>query len=784
MSRFLWSNLFTRKTTPAAGRRHKVRLGVEPLEERALLTAGLLDPTFGLGGLVTTNFQAAGQAVAIDPASGKILEAGYAFDPFVTGKKDFAVARYNPDGSLDTSFGSGGEVLIDFLPLLGADTSQAAAIALQSDGKIVVGGYASPFAGPSEFALTRLTADGRPDLSFGNHGLVALDFGSVLGSGGSDAINALAVQPDGKIVAAGQAYDPRNRVLDFALARFDANGNLDPSFGPGGGGRVVTNVSNTVLLGLQNSAARALALQSDGKIVAAGYASAGFTDDFAVARYNPDGTLDGSFNTSGAVLTTFGSGLQQGNDIANAVAVSGSDIVVAGLATPNANGGGERFALARYTANGQLDTSFAGTGKVTTQIGTSAYAKALIVQADGKAVVGGEATVADPNVPGAGHYDFALARYNVDGSLDGTFNPGGSLPGTVTTSFGPNSVDEVDGLALQADGKIVAAGLVTDTNGLAFGLARYLASTGTVQITPPAPVTEGQTATITLTRSDTSGPASVVFSTSDGTAHAGTDYVPVTQTVTFAPGQASTTVAVATLDDNAPFFDPARRVNLTLSSPSGVALAAQSTAALTIQEPAPAATIEFGQASFAVGENGGSISIPVTRSGDTSGAASVNVAVIGGSATRGRDFEIANPTVNFAAGQAQASVQVSILNDGAFDGNETVALALTAPVNAAVGAQATSLLTINETNPPPPPPHRAVFAELVPVRMGRRSLLMLEVLYADTGVVKTEFLSPMQQPTFRGIQVSTVQGNGAGIPDQVLLTGRRGRRLVNLDIPV
>jgi hypothetical protein len=134
-------------------------------------------------------------------------------------------------------------------------------------------------------------------------------------------------------------------------------------------------------------------------------------------------------------------------------------------------------------------------------------------------------------------------------------------------------------------------------------------------------------------------------------------------------------------------------------------------------------------------------------------------------------------------------VQVTILNDGAFDGNETVNLALTAPINAVVGTQATSVLTINETNVPPPPTppapaHRTVFAELVPVRIGRRNRLMVEVLFADTGALKTQFLSPLQPPAFHGIQVNTVQGNGAGNPDQVILMGQRGRRFITLDIPV
>ena len=183
MSRFRWSHLFARKTQPAGNRRRRVRPAVESLEERTLLAAavqGVLDPTFGLGGLVTTNFNAVGQAVAIDPESGKILVAGSAFP---NGHSDFALARYNSNGSLDTSFGSGGEVLTDFTALLGPGTATATSIAVQSDGKIVVGGSAGTTTGPAEFALARYNGNGTLDNNFGNQGLVVINFSSILGPG-------------------------------------------------------------------------------------------------------------------------------------------------------------------------------------------------------------------------------------------------------------------------------------------------------------------------------------------------------------------------------------------------------------------------------------------------------------------------------------------------------------------------------------------------------------------------------------------------------------------------
>jgi uncharacterized delta-60 repeat protein len=783
-----WKKWFARTPKTPRSPRRTLRPTLEALEERTLLTAGALDPTFGLNGLVATDFHAAANAVAVEP-NGQIVVAGYAQDP-TTGLYDFALTRYNANGQLDTSFGNNGEVLTDFSSVLGGN-AYATSVVVQSDGRIVAGGYAFDNTSDAnsdhyDFALARYNINGTLDNSFGRNGRAVTDFTSVFGSGG-DQINALALQPDGKIVAAGQAFDPSNSVTDFAVARFNQDGNPDTTFGPNNNGLVATNISRSLGFGFSQSSANAVVLQSDGKIVVAGY---GFDlgkgyNDFALARYTPSGRLDGTFNTNGVVLTNFGNGNPEGADVANGVALSGNQIVAAGYATPdNSSSGSSRFAVARYTTFGQLDTTFAGTGKITTQINNDDFANGVAVQPDGKIVAAGSTYV-----PTASDFAFAVARYNTDGTLDGNFNPTGTLPGVATTFFFQTPTDDFgNAVALQPDGKIVVAGQATEPNGdYAFGVARFLAATGTVQISAPAPVLEGGTATITLTRSgDTSGTASVTFSTSDGSAHAGADYNAITQTVVFAPGQASATVNVPTLDDNAT-GDGARTVNLTLSNPSGMVLGSPSTALLTIQEPEALSQVQFALTSDSTPEtNGSAKSIVVTRSGDTSRAASVTVSVLGGSATQGRDFQLASPIVQFAPGQAQASVALTMLNDGALDGSETVVLGLTNPSGASLGSQGTFTLTIDETNvpPPPPPAHRPVFTELVPVRMGRRKLLMVEVLYADTGAMKTEFLSPWQQPAFHNIQASAIQGNGAGVPDEVLLMGQRGRRFVSMTVPV
>ncbi|HQH86392.1 MAG TPA: tandem-95 repeat protein, partial [Anaerolineaceae bacterium] len=202
--------------------------------------------------------------------------------------------------------------------------------------------------------------------------------------------------------------------------------------------------------------AHAVAVQADGKIVAAGYTENGSTYDFALARYNSDGSLDTTFSGDGLLTTDFGSD----SDYACAVALQADGkIVAAGSAD---NGSNTDFALARYNPDGSLDITFSGDGKLTNDFGSGYdHAQAVAVQADGKIVAAGYAS-------NGSNDDFALARYNPDGSLDTTFSGDGLL----TTAFGSGN-DGADAVAVQADGKIVAAGSAYNGSNLDFALARY-----------------------------------------------------------------------------------------------------------------------------------------------------------------------------------------------------------------------------------------------------------------------------------------------------------------------
>jgi uncharacterized delta-60 repeat protein len=286
---------------------------------------GSLDLTFGKAGVVTTDFDSrndAAWALALQP-DGKMVIAGSAGRGH---SEQFGLARYNPDGGLDPAFGDKGKVTVDF----SASLSQALALALQPDGKIIAAGMAVGDATHNDFALVRLQADGHLDSTFGTGGLVTTDF-----AGGFDGATAVIIQPDGKIVAVGEAD------FKFALARYDANGQLDQAFG---GGKVVTDFFGV------SSSAGAAALQSDGKIIVAGGARRidqnPTTDDFAVARYRADGTLDSTFGQGGKMTIDF----LGDSDGAGSIAIQkDGKVIIGGLATTSDG----RYAIALVRLMGQ-----------------------------------------------------------------------------------------------------------------------------------------------------------------------------------------------------------------------------------------------------------------------------------------------------------------------------------------------------------------------------------------------------------------------------------------------
>ncbi|HKY62319.1 MAG TPA: delta-60 repeat domain-containing protein [bacterium] len=327
------------------------------------LPTGELDSTFGNGGRVISNFGENEGAVKIfSLPSGKILAVGTAE---TTNNGNFLLARYNSDGTLDASFGSGGTTVSDL-----GSFERVISATLYPDGKILVTG-AQLGGGVTDVALARYDANGNLDGTFGSGGIVIQDFG------GSETAGGVALQSGEKILISGDFSDGGNS--DFALFRFEGDGLPDLSFGTDG--KVRTDIATI-------DVESALTVQNDGKLVLVG--SAGETDSsgsFAILRYNPDGSLDSGFGTDGKVVTNFGS-----SALATAVALSSDGkIIVAGFAVmaPPPNPLELNIFVVRYESNGDLDTSFGSDGKAEFNFGTFELANALALQADGKILVAG-----------------------------------------------------------------------------------------------------------------------------------------------------------------------------------------------------------------------------------------------------------------------------------------------------------------------------------------------------------------------------------------------------------
>ena len=393
--------------------------------------AGTLDSTFSKDGVVEEQY-AGGQkwqesskahSVAIQ-ADARIVVAG---DRWNGTEYDIGLARYQPGGIRDTSFGLSGQTVTD----LGNSDEAANAVAIQSDGKIVVAGYRYDKKNDrTDFLVVRYNEDGKRDGRFGENGVATTTFGL-----DNSAANAIAMQSNGKIVVAGSAFIGAGNNNYFALARYKQDGTPDSSFGSDG--KVTTDFG-------VDAVACSVAIELDGKIVVAGYSGGFQPNDFTMTRYKSNGTLDSSFGANGKVFTDFG-GPEQGRSLA--IQADGK-ILLAGNAIND-------FGLARYKPNGSLDSAFGINGKVVTDLGNdwSEEASSVALQADGKIVVAGTS-----------YSKFAVVRYLRNGQLDNSFG----RKGKVLTDVGHGGA-ACQSLALQPDGKIVTAGY----KGYKYAIIRY-----------------------------------------------------------------------------------------------------------------------------------------------------------------------------------------------------------------------------------------------------------------------------------------------------------------------
>jgi uncharacterized delta-60 repeat protein len=336
-------------------------------------------------------------------------------------------------GDLDPSFGAGGIVQTSLTSM----EDRANAGALQPDGKILAGGGKFMSSSTEDFAVVRYQPNGILDPTFGTGGVVTTNVGTIA------EVESVVVQPDGKIVAAGY-IDNGGGNLAMALVRYDAFGGLDPTFGSGG---IVVST-----LGPGTGIVRHLLRQPDGKLVAIGEVRVGSAQSFGAARFESDGSVDTGFGTGGEVVTDASPFFDFADD---AVLQPDGRIVAAGTVF-------FRPGLVRWNADGTLDTSF-GSGGVATLSSVSGYGTGVVIQPDGKLVVGGE------ELQPSGKYDVALGRFDASGTLDPTYGTGG----VVRTALGPDD-DFNLALALQPDGKVVAIGqTTTGFSTSSFAVIRY-----------------------------------------------------------------------------------------------------------------------------------------------------------------------------------------------------------------------------------------------------------------------------------------------------------------------
>lgn len=375
-----------------------------------------LDASFGTGGKVLTEMGGSRAFAIALQSDGKLVVVG-------EGNGAFAVARYTTTGALDSTFDGDGKATIDV-----GYFDDALDVAIQSDGKIVVVGTNSPGGFCCEAAIVRLTTTGAPDPTFDSDGIVTIGFGGTLFGASS-----VAIQSDGKILVGGVGAPFGGSV--FTVARLTTAGILDSTFGTGGYAGASMGVDSTVA---------DLAIQGDGKIVAVG----GSGGDFGIIRYTTGGSLDSTFDGDGKTTTDFGQ-----SDGAESVALQADGkIVVAGT-------GNSKFAVARYTGSGALDTAFDGDGKSTAGVLGKGIESAadVAIQAGGKIVAVGRAFDDFDS-------EYGVLRFDTDGWLDGR----------MITTFADPADDWAQGIAIQADGKIVVVGGLTGcSSACSWTMARY-----------------------------------------------------------------------------------------------------------------------------------------------------------------------------------------------------------------------------------------------------------------------------------------------------------------------
>lgn len=623
----------------------------------------------------------------------------------------WAAACFAAPGDLDTSFGNGGVASLEFLP---AASLSFSAIALQPDGKLLLAGALD-----EDMLVVRLNALGAPDASFGGgDGIVTIDF-----AGGSDDAAALSVLSDGRIVVGGSAA-PAGEERSLAVARLDADGLLDSTFGVGGRATVSQAVGIT---------GYRLVVQSDGKVALAGTSNAD-PSTFKFARFNANGTPDISFGGGGIATFTFASSASEVGAF-----LQQPDGALLAVGTVNIGDLLERddnIVVMRLAANGGFDPTFGAAGKVELDYPTVDnfdLANAAVLLPDGRILIAG--SIATLNTPRHSQ----LLRLNPDGTLDDDFGLQGvrahrlaahdeissaglsadestllvagttrhwieqstgaatsydqpflsrmNLQGDLDTSFGDDGVSRIGldcrispELAIQADGALIIACRAAQPTTIK--IARLMSGAGdsagllglsksAFQGSSGGTCESCESVTLLATRTGgRAGAVSVNYRTVDGTATAGADYSLISGTLSWADGEDDDKeLIVPILSDTAHEGGPdndAETLLVELHDPSGLAPIAIASTEISITEDddGTVGTVAAFSSGRAADETDGTATTWATRSGGSTGAISVNWSTSSASATSGADFTAASGSLSWADGEsAPKPITVELIDD-------------------------------------------------------------------------------------------------------------------------
>ncbi|WP_186644579.1 delta-60 repeat domain-containing protein [Fluviispira vulneris] len=400
---------------------------------------GILDKSFAKKGIVQTTINTKSQISShVVLADGSVIAGGFSI--LNNGTSVFTLAKYNKDGSLSSSFGTGGIVQT----AIGGEAAINALVAMP-DGSIIAGGYSKNCANNSLFTLVKYKPDGRINPTFGSRGIVQTLIGN-----STSMIRSLTLLNDGNILAAGYSLqDDKSPIM--TLAKYNGYGTLVEEFGDDG---IVLTQS-----GLSSQFFTAITLP-DNSIVAGGYVNIDlFTKVYALAKYNSLGKLDSSFGANGVSLTPIGMA-----SYVLSLAVSADGALIAG----GYSEGVERisfFTIAKFDNKGNLQSNFGENGLILNQIipnsNRSAYTCSVIVLPEGAILAGGYAT--GPDISSV----FTMYKYDLNGNVHNNFGNNGM----VQTKIGNYSY--LQSLSLQKDGTVVASGYAEKLGRVAFALARY-----------------------------------------------------------------------------------------------------------------------------------------------------------------------------------------------------------------------------------------------------------------------------------------------------------------------